>query len=766
MRRVRHGPRGLRLPESDKDMDGKPVQDAPVRTSDDPHRGRAGMTQSAAPDDEIDLGQLVLTLWKGKLPIALAAALGVAAGAFHIANTDPTFQADALLQLEERTGALALPSNLAALTESDPRSVTEIEVLRSRMVLGRAAAEQNLDWRVSPAIAPVIGTMVSRYRLPMIDWAIPARFARPGERLGLEHLSVPPAWVNRDILVEVTGENRFNLTLPDERSLSGVVGERLDVDDAGFALTIETLAAPTGRHFTIRQVDEMRAISSLRSRLSVSERGRASGILEVRLNGTDRHANTRALNAVINAYLRQNIERSAAEAESSLAFIREQIPEAERNLREAEAALNAFRQQEATVDLSLETQNILQQITRIEGELTELERREDELRQRFNPEHPTYRALLDERARLESRLDTLRGRVGDLPETQRQILNLTREVELAQRIYTELLTRAQEVEVLRASTIGNVRIVDAAAAGPGAIAPRRSLILALALVLGGMAGVALVLIRNWMRKGVQDGSELEKLGPPVFATINYNKAADTGGKRKGKLPILAIEETADLTVEALRSLRTSLHFGMLDARTPTLCVTSAHPAAGKSFLALNLAVVAAQSGQRVCLIDADLRRGQLRRYFDVPRNHPGLAEVIAGTAATDQTLIQGPVENLCFLPTGRYPPNPSELLMRAEFSRLVDWCGQNFDLTIFDTAPALAVTDPVIVARNTGATIFVARHDITHPGEVEATIKTFSAAGLRLSGAVLNGFDPRKARGRYGYGYGYGYRYDYKQRKQ
>ena len=720
------------------------------------------MQTSPLTDDEIDLGQLAMTLWKGKSLIGLTTALGIAAGAFFIANTNPTFQADALLQLEEKTSALALPSSLTAMIDNDPRSVTEIEILRSRMVLGQAVADQNLDWRVSPELAPVIGTMLSRYRFPLIDRLVPAPFIRPGESLALEHLVVPPNWLNQDIELTVLNGQAFRLRLPDGREIDGAVGERLTIDEAGFSITIQTQVAPAGRRFTIRQLDEIRAIRSLRQRLVISERGRASGILEVRLTGEDRPDNVRALNAIIQAYLRQNVARSAAEAESSLAFIRQQLPQAERTLREAEAALNAFRQEQVTIDLTLETQTILSQVTQVESELADLQRREDQLAERFTPSHPSYRQMLDERTRLEARLERLRNQVGALPEIQRQILNLTREVELAQRIYTELLTRAQEVEVLRASTIGNIRIVDAAAAGPLPIAPRKALVLALAMVLGGMAGVALVLIRNWMRKGLQDGAELENLGLPVFATINYNKAADTEGKRKGKLPILAIEETADLTVEALRSLRTSLHFGMIDARTPTLCIASAHPEAGKSFLGVNLAVVAAQAGQRVCLIDADLRRGQLRRYFDVPRNHPGLAEFIAGTTPAEHTLFQGPVEDLWFMPTGRYPPNPSELLMRAEFSRLVEWCGQNFDLTIFDAPPALAVTDPVIIARNTGATIFVARHDITHPGEVEATIKTFSAAGLRLSGAVLNGFDPRKARGRYGYGY----RYDYKQRKQ
>ena len=728
-------------------------------------RNRTGLVGTAgAESDEIDLGQLFISLWKGKWLIGLTTALGIAAGVFTIANTDPTFQADALLQLEERKGSLALPSGLSDVLESDPRSVTEIEILQSRMVLGQAVADQNLDWRIEPRRVPVIGTLLSRYTLPVLEGMVPARYVRPEESIRLEQLVVPPHWLNTEIELTVLDAENFRLALPDGRIVSGRVGEQITMEDAGFSMTIGASEAAAGRVFDIWQLDGIRAVNSLRERMTISERGRGSGILEVRLNDTSRAQAARALNAIMQAYTRQNVARSAAEAESSLVFIREQLPIAERTLREAEAALNDFRQSQGTVDLTLETRSILEQITRVEGELAALERSEDELRQRYNPAHPTYRALLDERARLEARLAELRGQVGALPETQRQVLDLTRAVELAQRIYTELLTRAQEVEVLRASTIGNVRIIDNATAQPAAIAPRKAVLLALSSVLGGLIGIGLVLVRNWLRKGIQDSSDLEKLGLPVFATINYNKMADTGTKRQGKLPILAMEETADLTVEALRSLRTSLHFGMLDAKTPTLCITSAHPEAGKSFIALNLAVVSAQAGQRVCLVDADMRRGQLRRHFEMPRTQPGLAEVISGTVAVEDAMVQGPVDGLSFLPSGRYPPNPSELLMRAEFSDLVAWCAENFDLTIFDSPPALAVTDPVIVARNTGATVFVARHDVTHPGEVEASIKTFSAAGLNLSGAILNGFDPQKALGHYGYGYGY--RYDYKTRKQ
>ena len=716
-------------------------------------------------DDEIDLGQLIGTLWQGRWRIAVVTVLGVALAALNLANTNPTFQADALLQLEERSGALALPSSLSNMIDNDPRSVTEIEILRSRMVLGRAIADQNLDWRIAPEFMPVFGTMFARYQMPVIDAVIPARFARPGDSIELANLVVPPSMLNQGISLIVTGENTYRLVFTDRPQLEGRVGVPINEPEMGFAITVAELSAPVDRRFSISQIDERTAINALRGRMSVSEVGRASGILEVRLTGTNRTENTRALNAIVQSYQSQNVSRSAAEAESSLSFIREQLPQAEQTMREAEAAVNAFRQQQVTVDLSLETETILGQVTRVETELADLERREGEIAERFTPAHPTYRQLLDERERLELRLGNLRGQISELPETQRQILNLTREVELAQRIYTELLTRAQEVEVLRASTIGNVRVVDDASSTPNSVAPRKSRILGLGAVLGLLGGIGLVLLTSWLRKSVQEPAELEKLGLPVLATIDYNKRADTGGRRKGNIPILVLESPTDLTIEAFRSLRTSLHFGMLDAASPTLTVTSTHPEAGKSFVSVNLATVYAQAGQRVCVIDADLRRGQLRRYFNQPRNGPGLAEVLAGDLSCEDAIQQGPQDNLFFLPSGRYPPNPSELLMRAELCNLIAYCSEQFDLTIFDAPPVLAVTDPVILARSTGASVLVARHYTTPLGEVAAAQKTMEAAGLKFSGTILNGFDPKKSRGRTGYGYGYSYRYEYTQRK-
>jgi tyrosine-protein kinase Etk/Wzc len=718
--------------------------------------------ESSAASDEIDLGQLALSLWAGKVWIAAFMLVAVGVGLFYLAITPPTYQADALLQLEQGSASLGLPTALQDLVESSPESVTQIEILRSRMVIGQVVADLNLDWEAEPVALPMIGYAVTRFRLPVPDVGLLSRYAKGDETISLDLLEVPPEWVGKPIELTIIDDTQYKLVLPNGEETNGSVGETLVLNPPGFSLRIGELRGAAGRAFTITQRPELSVINEVRSRLSVSERGNKSGILSASYADADRQAAQRILNAILQSFVDQNIARSAAQAQSGLQFIEQQLPVAQQDVVEAETALNVFRQSQQSVDLSFETQNLLTQITRIENELVALAQQEDEISQRYTPSHPVYQQLLSQRQRLEEQRDALRSETGELPETQQEILNLTRNLEIAQTSYTELLRRSQELRVLEASTVGNVRVIDSAQASGGAVAPRSSLVLALAGVLGVVAGSGFVLVRNWMRRGVQGSEELERIGLPVFATVNYTPSVDASGKNGRKArSILALDDPTDLAVESLRSLRTSLHFGMLDAQTRSIAVTSTAPGAGKSFTSVNLAVVAAQAGQRVCLVDTDMRRGQLRKYFGAADTKIGLAQYLAGEISLEEAVLQGPVPGLIFMPAGEFPPNPSELLMRHTFPELVKRLNEHFDLTIFDTPPVLAVTDPVIIGQQAGATIAVVRFDQTPIGEVEAMKRTLEAAGIRISGAVLNGFDPRKAKAG-SYSYSYNYRYAYK----
>lgn len=732
--------------------------------------GRPGSAYPGGPpsgpqEDDIDVARLLGVLWSGKIFITLAAIIGLAVGAFQAANTPLQFRSDALLQLESRPDQLGIPSSLLDLAEGRPSTTTEIELLRSRMVLGQAVTDMNLDWRATPVLAPFGGEMLRRYPLPLpdLDWLRP--FGRPGESIEIEFLQVPPAWLNRSMNVTVT-EDGFRLVTPDGATLNGRVGETLSDSAIGFGLRLAELQAPPGREFRIRQESIERAVSRLNSSLSIRQRGSNTGILQLTFSARDQAEAVTSLTAIAQAYVSQNVDRSAARAQSGLDFIDQRLPDAEEAVSRAARALNSFQREQGFLDLSVDTQNLLGQISRAEGELRSLAEREEEISQRLTPNHPTYRALIQEREvveeRLERRLAELREQAQNLPETQQTMLRLTRDLNTTQSIYNQMQTRAQELRFIRASTIGNVRIVDSPVFSGVESADRNQLLL-MGLAAGLLAGAGLVLLRNWLRRGVQTVADLEKVGLPVFATINYTPHATPPRLRRvSRLPIVTLTHPEDLAVEAFRSLRTSLHFGMLDASSRSLSITSAAPEAGKSFSAVNLAVVAAQAGQQVALVDADMRRGQLRKYFGLPGTTPGLAEYLSGSVQLEEVLIETEVPGLWFLPAGRYPPNPSELLMRRELSKLVGVLSPTFELSIFDTPPTLAVTDATIVGRATGATVTVVRHDQTTLAEVQATRKALEQAGVRMAGCILNGFDPRKTY--YGQHYGYAYRYTYKTR--
>ena len=317
---------------------------------------------------------------------------------------------------------------------------------------------------------------------------------------------------------------------------------------------------------------------------SVSQ-GKQSKLLELSLDAAQPLFAADVLNQIANTYLRQNVERRSEEANSTLNFLEKQLPTLKEQLNTAEAALNNYRLKEGSVDLPRETQVILEKIVNIESKLTQLGQERPELLRRFTDRHPRVQALDLQISALEQELKGLNQNVQALPQRQQEILRLSRDVEVNSALYSFLLNKTQELRVVKAGTIGNVRIVDYSSVPIRPVKPRKLQIGLISLISGLFLGIAIVFLRRSLNDTVEDPKLLEtQLSLPIYATVPHSKLQEKINKdpKKNKIShLLAVSNPSDLAVESLRSLRTALHFGMLESRNNIVMITSPGPNAGK-----------------------------------------------------------------------------------------------------------------------------------------------------------------------------------------
>lgn len=729
-------------------------------------------------EDEIDLLALLGSLLDNRWTIINVTAFAAVLSVVIAVISTPIYQAEALLQVEEKTASLPGLEDLAEAFASESSTQAELEIIKSRSVIGTAVDNLELTTSFAPKYFPYLGDFLARRFAPDEDVSFRppvfglTSYAWGGETISIGRLEVSRTLSGEDLLVVAGKQGKFSVVTETGRELvQGEVGETA----IGGLITVfvSELSARPGTEFLLSKRPWLKAVQTIQDVLSVSEAGRQSGIIRISYRDDNPDRAEAIVDEVARVYVDQNIRRLSAEAENSLNFMREQIPYIQRDLQEAEAAFNQFASQNQSIDVSAENQGVLTQLVELDTRIQELELQRVELNRRFTSNHPNiiaaeeqYRQLTSERARFNRRIEAL-------PDTQQQLVSLRRDVEVASGIYELLLYKAQEMEVARASTVGNVRIIDTAIVDRSApVAPRKSLIVVLGTLLGGLAGVVWVLIRRAIYRGVESADQIESTGLSVFSSVPFSDEqkrwddvfndGKRGHKAKKGLNILAEKEPTDLAIEMLRNLRTSLYFNLSEASNKAVMISGPSPGVGKSFISVNLATVCALAGQKVLLIDADMRRGYLHRYVN-KTNKNGLSEYLSGQSALSDVVFSSNIENLDVLTRGKTPPNPSELLHHQRLQDLVDQASQEYDLILFDTPPVLAVTDAAIVGQVTGNTLLVCRFDKTSKREIEHSTSRLARDGSKVTGAVLNGVEKRLSN-YYGYGgyYGYGYGYKYK----
>lgn len=720
-------------------------------------------------DDGLALGEILAVLIDYRWLIAAITIAGVLLGAAWTFIARPEYKASGLIQVEEKaSSALTGLKELGSLMglAGDTTVAAEQEILNSRMVLEKVIDKQRLNISAEPAYFPLIGRAIAnRYK----DEGLAAPlfgldgFAWGGESIKVDSLSVPRDMLDEKLSLKVGADGAFELFADgDEPVLKGNTGTRASAGQ--YSIFVAQMAARPGTRFKLVRLSADQALEELNKKYAIKERGKKSGILDISLLGKDPDKIGVVLDDILNTYVRQNVERRSAEAENTLAFLEKQLPEIKRQMDVAEAAYNNYRQTRGSLDLNIETQSVLQSLVEVDNQIVALRQERDELRQYFTAEHPRIQAANARIEQLKQRRAQFDTSVAKLPDTQQEVLRLARDVEVNTALYTNLVNTAQQLRVSKAGTVGDVRIIDPAAVTSQPVGLKPVAILAIGGFLGLMVSLAAVWFIRTLRVVVENPDEIEsRLGLPVYASIPHSSEEvainkRTKGAKAGEL--LAVSNPEDDAIESLRSLRTTIHFALLDAQQNSLLITGPSPGLGKSFISKNLGAVLAQTGKRIVIVDADLRRGHINKEFGLKRE-TGISEYVAGEASIDDVVKPTAVPNLWVVTTGQIPPNPSELLMHLRFEELLEKLGERFDTLIVDAPPILAVSDAAIIGRHVGATLMVARAGRHPVRELEQAVKRLNQSGVHVKGFVFNDLDTSKQRYRYGYK-GYVYRYSYK----
>ena len=731
-------------------------------------------------DNEIDVIALLLALLRGWKIILTCALLGLALGVTYSRYVQPTYQTDALLQIDEKSkGIAALGADISNLVgESTSAAETERELINSRMVLEPVIDKLHLDIEVSNK---EIGTLdhITQSIIPTQTSTEKGVFLKTPN--GLVHISkfeVPRLYQNKPFTITKTN-NGFELTVENNdivESYKGNIGTTTSIATPEGKINIMVDSLPSiGHSINLIKLSKPLAIDSIVKNLTVTERGKQTGIVQLTLTGEDQQQVSRVLANIVQSYVNQNLSRGSEQTTTTIEFMESQIPQLKQKLQQSEEAFNKFREQYGTIDVSKEAEILLNESAQIERQLSELKLKQAELLTYYTAEHPLVIQINDQLAVLNDRRQEIKQTVTRMPEVQREFLQLSQDMDINREIYLAMLKNYEQLKIARAGEIGYVRVVDMPMSTFEPIAPRKPIIWALSFILGSLLGSVLALIRSLMRNTVKDPERLEeKTGIPVIATIPRSKTSINLMKNnKNSRRLLAMVDHDGLSYEGIKSLRTSLMFAMppvskvatifgdLEREEASklgkiIVISGEAPDIGKSFISSNLAETFSQLNKKVLIVDGDMRRGELHKIFTISQSN-GLGDYLTENNPNLENFVHPTsFEFIDFMPRGKHPNNPASLLSTDKFSNMLVQLIAIYDYIIIDTPPVLAVSDAIITAQYADKVIMVTRYNKSIEGQLTYAVKQMQKANITVDGIVLNDM-VQGITSKYSYHYSYAY---------
>lgn len=714
------------------------------------------------PDEEPQLSEYRDMLLDHKLLIACVLALTVGLSLLYVTFASPVYRANLLLQIEDSAPASkSFLTDTTGLGDLKTTASGEMQVIGSRMVLGAVVDQLGLEIVAGPRYVPFIGTWLARQSKQLSNPGLLGfdGYVSGAERIAVSRFAIPGQLEDTTpFKLTALGEGRYEIShnLLTER-LQGKAGVPLleKTPDGDFNILISELAGNPGAQFTVSVASRLSAIEQLQQRLLMSEQGRQSNVLNVALDDSDRRRLSLVLNAIGEQYIRQNVDRKSAEAEKTLAFLNSQLPVFENQLKESEDAYARFRNQHGTIAFDEEARVWLRSSAELQTNLLQLQQSRRELTRTNNNDHPRVQTVDQQIAAVQSQLGELNKKITAMPNVQRDALRLERDVRANGAQFQSMQNNALQMRLLKEGKIGNVRLLDSAMVSKQPVKPQKSLIMLFAFVIGALIGPALAIFLGKTKKGLYNPNQLSaNTGLELYGVIPQSpeQSLMTQDKKKAESgELLADLYPNSRSVEALRGLRVGLKLALESSSNNRILITGATPGIGKSFVANNFAILLAQTGKRVLLINADLRKGGEQTDFGLVRDQ-GLSELLDGKIGVTQAIRANVRPNLDVLTTGKLADQPADMLESKSFALLLNQLSEQYDHLVIDTAPILVATDAVAVAPLCGCVLLLARAGNSQIRDLHECIRRLAQAGAPVDGLLMNGLDTsRRTSGSYGY---------------
>lgn len=375
----------------------------------------------------------------------------------------------------------------------------------------------------------------------------------------------------------------------------------------------------------------------------------------------------------------------------------------------------------------------------------------------------TLKGLQITKADLQREAKRFSQRISDAPTQERQFVSIARQQEIKAGLYLMLLQKREENAITLAATANNAKIIDAAIPDEAPVAPKKMMILLMALIMGAGIPVGVIYLISLTQVTIEGRADVEKLTTlPVIGDIPV--ADDLKGSS-----IAVFENQNNLMSETFRGIRTNLQF-LLEEGQKVIMVTSTVSGEGKSFVSANTAISLSLLGKKVVIVGLDIRKPGLNKVFNLSTKEQGITQFLTDPKRNIMDLVQQSDinANLFILPGGAVPPNPTELLARKGLEEAIEQLKQHFDYIVLDTAPVGMVTDTQLISRIADLTVYVCRADYTRKSEFALVNELATTNKLPRISIAINGLDLKKKKygyyygyGKYGKYYGYGKRYGY-----